>query len=112
MMALKRAIRACLTALLLGNVAFAGQTYRERSVAMLRGLSGVYIEVSPFRIAADAPDSQPEQTIQLDVERELREAGIVVLSKEAWQKAPGKPVLRVEITSRRKARCDPQTRAA
>ena len=67
----------------------------------LRGLTGVNVVVEdlPVEPAAERAGLTPA-TIRADTETQLREAGIQVLTDDAWQSAPGRPWLfvRVRIT--------------
>jgi hypothetical protein len=67
----------------------------EQTRNALRGLSGVYI-MPENPLEEDAVRGGLSQdNIRAEVERQLRHAGIRVLSREEWEQEPGKPYLQV-----------------
>jgi len=67
----------------------------EQTRNSLRGLSGVYV-VSENPLEEDAiRGGLSQDTIRKEAELKLRLAGIRVLSREEWEKEPGRPYLQV-----------------
>jgi len=67
----------------------------EQTRNSLRGLSGVYV-VSENPLEEDAiRGGLSHDTIRKEAELKLRLAGIRVLSREEWEKEPGRPYLQV-----------------
>lgn len=72
----------------------------EAPLKTLDGLKGVYVSIEPLD-----PDIKgaglTENQLKMDVERKLRTAGVKVLTKQEWSKAPGRPAFWVRLGSAR-----------
>ena len=82
--------------LLISSTAYAQQT--KYNIESLRGLKGVNVVVEDLQPNIEA-DGLGRDSIQADVELELRLAGIRVLTEEERLKEPGCPYLYVNVNS-------------
>ena len=73
----------------------------EQQRETLRGLAGVAVVVEPLNAEAEQ-DGLQQGRLQATVEKQLRAAGIPVLSKETWSVTPGGPYLYVNIAALKK----------
>ena len=70
----------------------------------LRGLTGVDVVVEDPQAGPEAERAGlTRSTLQSDIESQLREAGIRVLSDDEWQAAPDRPWLFVRVQTMRPA---------
>ena len=68
------------------------------TAATLRGLTGVDVVVEELPAEPDVEEARlGSSAVQEDIESQLREGGIRVLSDEEWQAAPGRPWLFVRV---------------
>ncbi len=68
------------------------------TAATLRGLTGVDVVVEEVPTERDVEEARlGSSAVQEDIESQLREGGIRVLSDEEWQAAPGRPWLFVRV---------------
>ncbi len=68
------------------------------TAATLRGLTGVDVVVEEVPTEPDIEEARlGRSAVQEDIESQLREGGIRVLSDEEWQAAPGQPWLFVRV---------------
>ena len=68
------------------------------TAATLRGLTGVDVVVEELPTEAEVEEAGlGSSAVQEDIESQLREGGIRVLSDEEWQAAPGQPWLFVRV---------------
>ena len=68
------------------------------TAATLRGLTGVDVVVEELPTEAEVEEAGlGSSAVQEDIESQLREGGIRVLSDEEWQAAPGRPWLFVRV---------------
>jgi hypothetical protein len=72
----------------------------ENARKSLKGLTGVYVRISPAPDAAQIGLSEVQ--VQADVELRLRTAGIKVLTQEQWFTTPGMPALWVSLGTAKK----------
>lgn len=71
---------------------------KEMQRPTLGGLKGVWVLVEVEQAHQDAERySLSEEQIQMDVESQLQQYGIKVLSEEEWRKAPGSPCLCIYV---------------
>ncbi len=88
----------CSTATLLIVFLICGNAYAqdiEQTRNALRGLTGIYVMTeSPLDEDANR-GALSQDAVRTEVELKLRQAGVRVLSKEEWEKIPGKPYLQV-----------------
>ena len=73
----------------------------EQQRETLRGLAGVAVVVEPLNAEAEQ-DGLQQGRLQATVEKQLRAAGIPVLSKETWSITPGGPYLYVNVAALKK----------
>ena len=73
----------------------------EQQRETLRGLTGVAVVVEPLNAEAEQ-DGLQQGRLQATVEKQLRAAGIPVLSKETWSLTPGGPYLYVNVAALKK----------
>ena len=73
----------------------------EQQRETLRGLAGVAVVVEPLNADAEQ-DGLTQGRLQVTVEKQLRSAGIPVLSKETWSITPGGPYLYVNVAALKK----------
>ena len=73
----------------------------EQQRETLRGLAGVAVVVEPLNAEAEQ-DGLTQGRLQATVEKQLRAAGIPVLSKETWSVTPGGPYLYVNVAALKK----------
>lgn len=66
----------------------------------LGGLPGVLLFVGDIKADAEQ-DGLSKTTIYTDVERQLRVAGIRILTQEEWSKMPGRPTLSVDVVAQK-----------
>ena len=94
---MKRLFAATLLLLLLegSSQIISAQTYKAKT---LRGLRGVYVLIEGLSSDAKKAGLTKSQ-LQIDVEVELRKAGILVLTEDERVKTPGRPYLYVNVTS-------------
>ena len=68
------------------------------AAATLRGLTGVDVVVEEVPTELEVEEARlGSSAVQEDIESQLREGGIPVLSDEEWQAAPGRPWLFVRV---------------
>jgi hypothetical protein len=67
----------------------------------LRGLPGVAVVIEPLHPTTER-DGLTHRQLQTEVERQLRSAGIRVLTQEEWKKTPGAPYLYVNVAALKK----------
>ena len=88
----------CSTATLSIVILICGNAYAqdiEQTRNALRGLTGIYVMTeSPLEEDANR-GGLSQEAVRTEVEVKLSQAGIRVLSKEEWEKIPGKPYLQV-----------------
>ena len=58
----------------------------------LRGLPGVAVVIEPLHPTTER-DGLTQHQLQTEVEQQLKNAGIRVLTQEEWKKTPGAPYL-------------------
>lgn len=73
----------------------------EQQRETLRGLAGVAVVVEPLNAEAEQ-DGLQQGRLQATVEKQLRAAGIPVLSTETWSVTPGGPYLYVNVAALKK----------
>ena len=73
----------------------------EQQRETLRGLAGVAVVVEPLNAEAEQ-DGLQQGRLQATVEKQLRAAGIPVLSTETWSITPGGPYLYVNVAALKK----------
>ena len=73
----------------------------EQQRETLRGLAGVAVVVEPLNAEAEQ-DGLQQRRLQATVEKQLRAAGIPVLSTETWSVTPGGPYLYVNVAALKK----------
>jgi hypothetical protein len=66
----------------------------------LSGLPGVLLFVRDIKPDAEQ-DGLSKTSIYTDVDRQLRVAGIRILTQEEWDKLPGRPMLSIEIVTQK-----------
>jgi hypothetical protein len=64
----------------------------------LRGLPGVAVVIEPLHPTTER-DGLTQSQLQAGVERQLKNAGICVLTQEEWKKTPGAPYLYVNVAA-------------
>jgi hypothetical protein len=89
------------TLLLLGNSTVCADM-PDRAKETLRGLPGVTVVIEPLQAAAEQ-DGLTQQQLHADVERQLRAAGIRVLTQEEWRRTAGSPYLYVNVSALKKS---------
>jgi hypothetical protein len=87
--------------LLLGNSTVCAEM-PDRAKETLRGLPGVTVVVEPLQANAEQ-DGLTQKQLHTDVERQLRAAGIRVLTQDEWRSTPGSPYLYVNVSALRKS---------
>jgi hypothetical protein len=87
-------VLATLIAVLTPSAALHAQDHDPSSLA---GLAGVF--VSAHASGRDLPDGLTDEMLVSDIERDLRRAGVPVLSEDDLQKAAGAPVLQVSVVT-------------
>src|SRR6266702_8529819 len=79
-----------------------GQYDTPASRSSLVGVPGILVVVEDEGIKEEARrDGLSKDQIQTDVEVELRQAGVAILSEEEWTSAPGSPYLYVRVQAAR-----------
>ncbi len=68
------------------------------AAATLQGLTGIDVVVEDLPVELEVEEARlGSSAVQEDIESQLREGGIRVLSDEEWQAAPGQPWLFVKV---------------
>ncbi|HXG18801.1 MAG TPA: hypothetical protein VNN62_06985 [Methylomirabilota bacterium] len=73
----------------------------DRAKETLRDLPGVTVVIEPLQAAAEH-DGLTQHQLQIDVEQQLRTAGIRVLTHDEWRQTPGSPYLYVNVAALKK----------
>ena len=73
-----------------------------RAKETLRGLPGVTVVVEPLQDSAEQ-DGLTRRQLQDEVEHQLREAGIHLLTQDEWRRTPGSPYLYVSVSALKKS---------
>ena len=68
----------------------------------LRGLPGVAVVIEPLHPTTER-DGLTQQQLLTEVEQQLKNAGIRVLTQEEWRKTPGAPYLYVNVAALKKS---------
>jgi hypothetical protein len=88
--------------LLFLNASAAFAEMPDRAKETLRGLPGVSVVVEPLQANAEQ-DGLTQQQLHADVERQLRAAGIRVLTQDEWRSTPGSPYLYINVSALKKS---------
>ena len=70
---------------------------QDYDAASLAGLPGVFVSVHAS--GRDLPDGLSDELLVSGIERDLRQAGVPVLTEDELRQAPGAPVLQVSVVT-------------